>query len=115
MGEMKNFDLPGHVTGTSLFLDDLPIGERTLHAAVVDSPSAHGRIKAIRCDAALMLPGVIRLFTHADIPGENQIGGLIPDEPLFAEEEVCYRGQPMGLVVAESEVTARHAARLIEI
>jgi len=112
---MKNIDSPGHVTGKSLYLDDLPVSERALHAAVIDSRCAHGCIRSIRCEAALAIPGVVRIFTQADIVGENQIGGIIPDEPLFAEDEVHFCGQPIGLVVAESESIARRAARYVEI
>lgn len=61
------------------------------------------------------MPGVVRIFTSEDIPGENQIGGIIPDEPLFAEGEVHFQGQPVALVVAESEAAAFKARELIEI
>ncbi|MCK7538387.1 MAG: hypothetical protein MZV63_49270 [Marinilabiliales bacterium] len=49
---------------------------------------------------AMALPGVSRVFTCKDIPGKNDIGGIIPDETLFAQDEVHYRGQPVALVVA---------------
>ena len=61
------------------------------------------------------MEGVQRVFTHNDIPGKNDIGGIISDETLFAVDEVHYRGQPVALVVADSEHAARKAARLINI
>lgn len=65
--------------------------------------------------AASALPGVVRIFTAADIPGENQIGGIVPDEPLLAEGEVHFNGMPVALVVAVSDEIARAAMHLIEI
>ncbi len=112
---MKNIDSRGHVTGKSLYVDDLPISERTLHAAVFGSPHAHGILHAVRCDAALAVPGVIAILTHRDVPGENQIGGIIPDEPLLAEGEVHFCGQPIALVIAESDRIARQAATLVDV
>lgn len=112
---MKNIDAHGHVRGESVYLDDIPILQGTLFAQVFDAPIAHGRIKLLDCSAALAVPGVEAVLTYKDIPGENQIGGIFPDEPLFAEEEIHYWGQPIALVIADSEVTGRKARALIKL
>lgn len=112
---MKNIDAFGHTRGESVYLDDIPVRQGTLYGAVCDSPKAHGIIKSVNYDKALSLEGVVRIFTDSDIRGENQIGGIIPDEPLFAEGEVHFWGQPIAFVVAETETIARKAASLIEI
>lgn len=112
---MKNIDSKGHVTGKSLYLDDIPVRQGTLYAAVFYSTVAHGKITGLDLSEAKNHPGVVDIFTALDIPGENQIGGIIPDEPLFAEHEVDFQGQPIALVVAESEFTAREARQLIKI
>jgi Xanthine dehydrogenase, molybdopterin-binding subunit B len=52
-------------------------------------------------------------LTAKDIIGENQIGGMIPDEPLLADGEVHFQGQPIAIVVATSEELARKAAKKI--
>jgi len=64
---------------------------------------------------ALKIPGVVRIFTAKDIPGENQIGGIVPDEELLAENHVHFCGMPVALVVAESEEIARNAVKKIKL
>jgi xanthine dehydrogenase large subunit len=110
---MKNIDAFNHVRGESVYLDDIPVREGTLYAWVCPSPEAHGKILKVDYTAAQNLPGVFRILTAADIPGQNQIGGIIPDEPLLAEGEVHFQGQPVALVLAESELQAQAAAHAI--
>jgi len=112
---MKNIDSYGHVRGESLFIDDITIRQGTLYGLVYDSPKAHGKIKNIDYAAAEALEGVIRIFTSKDIPGENQIGGIILDEPLFAVSEVHFIGQPIAFIIAKSESIAKKARSLIKI
>ena len=112
---MKNIDSKGHVTGKSIYLDDIPLIQGTRFGVVFDSPIAHGTITSIDYSKALVLPGVIKIITHEDIPGENQIGGIIPDEQLFASTEVHFVGQPIALIIAESDQIAFEARKLIEI
>jgi xanthine dehydrogenase large subunit len=81
---MKNIDSYTHVRGESVYLDDIPLQAGTLFAAAFDSPLAHGRIRALDINDAAKMQGVIRIFTSKDIPGENQIGGIVPDEELLA-------------------------------
>ncbi len=112
---MKNIDSNGHVTGKSVYLDDIPVQRGTLYSVVYDAQVAHAEIKHIDYSKALQVPGVERIITWKDIPGENQIGGIIPDEPLFAEDEIHFQGQPIALIVGESEHVCRKARNLIEI
>ncbi|OWP63635.1 xanthine dehydrogenase [Hymenobacter amundsenii] len=112
---MNHLDPIRHVRGESQYLDDVPVQHGTLYAAVVESPLAHGRLLAIDATAALALPGVVRVLTAADIPGTNQIGGIVPDEPLLAEGHVHFRGQPVALVLAESEHAAHAALALVRV
>ncbi|WP_158848842.1 xanthine dehydrogenase molybdopterin binding subunit [Algibacter sp. L1A34] len=112
---IKNLDSYTHVRGESLYVDDINIRQGTFHGVVFDSPKAHGKIKSIDYSKAEALEGVERIFTYKDIPGKNEIGGIIADEPLFAEDEVHFWGMPIALIVAESEFIARKARGLIEI
>ena len=112
---MKNIDSYGHLRGESLFVDDIITRHDTLFGLVFDSPKAHGKIISVDYAKAEAIKGVIKIFTHKDILGENQIGGIIQDEPLFAENEIHFWGQPIAFIVAESESIAKKARALINI
>lgn len=107
---MKNIDSKSHVRGESVYLDDIPIIQGTLFACVFDSPIAHGKLFSIDTTEAENSEGVVSIITAQDLIGENQIGGIVPDEPLLAEGEVHFQGQPVAVVVATSEELARKAA-----
>nr|BFF38115.1 xanthine dehydrogenase molybdopterin binding subunit [Tenacibaculum mesophilum] len=115
MKTMKNIDSFTHVRGESLFVDDLMLRQDTLFGLVFDSPKAHGKIKSVDYSKAEALEGVIKIFTYKDVLGENQIGGIIPDEPLWTEDEVHFWGQPIAFIVAKSEAIAKKARALITI
>lgn len=112
---MKNIDSYTHVRGESVYLDDIPLVNGTLYAAVFDSPVAHGKIRSIDTSEAASMKGVVRIFSAKDIPGENQIGGIIPDEELLAKTHVHFCGMPVALVIAESEHAARAALKKIKM
>jgi xanthine dehydrogenase large subunit len=101
-----------HVTGRATYTDDIAEPAGTLHAALGLSPVAHGRLDGIDIDRLRALPGVVGVFSAADIPGENNIGPVIHDDPILAEGELHYRGQPVFAVVATSRDAARRAAAL---
>ena len=61
---MKNIDSNGHVTGKSIYLDDIPHIQGTCFGVVYDSPVAHGTIESIDYSEALAYPGVIKILTH---------------------------------------------------
>ena len=110
---MKNLDSKSHVRGESVYLDDVPLVQGTLFACVFDSPVAHGKLKNIDFSEAEKASGVVKIVTAKDLIGENEIGGILPDEPLFADSEVHFCGMPIAMVLAETEEQARHAAKLI--
>jgi xanthine dehydrogenase large subunit len=94
-------------------VDDIPVVQGTLYACVFDSPVAYGKLNAVNTGEAEMSQGVVRVITAKDIVGDNQIGGILPDEPLLADGEVHFQGQPIAIVVATSEELARKAAKKI--
>jgi len=104
-------DLIAHVLGVSRYIDDLPEPAGLLHAAAVTSPVPHARLLGLDVSPALAEPGVVAVFTAADIPGANQVGGIIQDEQLLATDALHFIGQPVAVVVAESAHRARAAAR----
>ena len=112
---MKNIDSYTHTRGESIYLDDIPLTAGTLFGAVFGSPSAHGKIINLDLSEAEKTEGVVRIFTYKDIPGENQIGGIVPDETLLAEEEVHFNGMPVAFVVATSVEIAQAAVKKIKI
>ncbi|HEX7502041.1 MAG TPA: xanthine dehydrogenase, partial [Acidobacteriota bacterium] len=112
---MKQNDIFFHGRGETLFTDDLDGFAGLLHAAVLPSPAARGRVTRLDTDAARQRAGVRAVFTAADIPGENQIGGIIADEPLLAAGEVHYVGQPLALVVADTPRQARQALAAVRV
>lgn len=112
---MQNIDSFTHVRGESVYLDDIPELKGTLHAIIFDSHIAHGRITALDISEAYLSKGVVKIITAKDIPGENQIGGIIPDEPLLADEIVDYAGMPVAIIVADSVEHARKAIRKIKV
>ncbi len=99
-----------HVAGTAAYIDDLPELAGTLHAALGLSPLAHGRLKGIRLDALRALPGVVDVIAAEHIPGENQCGPIVHDDPILAEGTVAYLGQPVFAVIAHTRDAARRAA-----
>jgi xanthine dehydrogenase large subunit len=110
-----NFDAPAHVTGKSIYVDDVPVMEGTLFLKIFDSPIAHGKIKNIDYKEAEATEGVAKIFSYKDIPGENQIGGIVADEPLLADGEVHFCGQPILIIAAENEDAAEEAIHKIQI
>ena len=99
-----------HVTGEAAYVDDLPELAGTLHAALGLSPVAHGRLKSVNLDRIRELPGVVAVLGADDIPGVNDCGSIVHDDPVFAQEELRYLGQPVFAVIATSRDAARRAA-----
>ena len=106
-------DADQHVLGQSRYVDDEPAPEGMLHAAVFGSPIAHGEVTELDVAATLEAPGVAAVLVAEDIPAENQIGPLIPDEELLASSTVHFVGQPMVLVLADDPDRARAALATI--
>jgi len=104
-----------HVTGEALYVDDIPLPEGALHAAIGISERALARIRNLDLSDVRMAPGVVTVLTAADIPGENNHGPVVHDDPIFAEGIAEYAGQSLFAVVATSADAARKAVRLARI
>jgi xanthine dehydrogenase large subunit len=104
-----------HVSGLAQYCDDLGLPADTLHAAFGVSPYAHARIKSLDLSAVESFPGVVALALPADIPGENNYGGAVHDDPIFAQGLVEYAGQPLFAVAATSLRAARQAASRLKL
>ena len=110
---MQRIDASAHVRGAAQFVDDIPPPLEMLHAAVLPSPVARGRIRALNLQPALARDGVVTVLTASNIPGNNLWGSIIPDWPLLATDEVQYAGQPIAVVVGTTRAIAQAGVRAI--
>lgn len=105
-----------HVTGTALYVDDVPEPPGTLQLYLALSTVAHANLVSLDLSAVRTAPGVAAVFTAADVPGVNDCGPTpAHDDPVFADGVVHYVGQPLFVVAAETLAQARAAAKRAEI
>ncbi len=105
-----------HVSGSALYVDDVPEPAGTLHVAIGGSPNARGRIAALDLDAVRAAPGVVAIVTASDVPGHNDVSPVgAGDDPLLADGEVLFHGQPIFAVVGATRDAARRAVPLARI
>jgi xanthine dehydrogenase large subunit len=104
-----------HASGRALYIDDMPEPEGLLHVQFGLSQRARGRIVRLDLDAVRAAPGVVEVLTARDIPGVNDVSPIAGDDPLFADGEVVFHGQPLFAVAAETRLAARAAVRLARV
>ncbi len=104
-----------HVSGAAAYTDDIPEPRGLLHLAVGMSERPHARIVKLDLDAVRAAAGVVDVMTADDIPGENNCGPVVNDDPIFAPGLVQYVGQAVFAVAATTVTAARRAARLARI
>jgi xanthine dehydrogenase large subunit len=104
-----------HVLGQADYTDDIAEVRGTLHAALGLSSKAHARILDIDLGDVLASRGVRAVLTAKDIPGTNDCGPIIHDDPILADGLVQYIGQPIFVVVADSHDLARRAAKKAKV
>jgi xanthine dehydrogenase large subunit len=104
-----------HVSGLAQYCDDIGLPANALHAAFGMSPYAHARIQALDLSAVEAFPGVVAVALPKDIPGENNYGGAVHDDPIFAEGLLEYAGQPLFAVAATSLRAARLATSRMQL
>ena len=104
-----------HVGGTATYTDDLPEPRDLLHVAVGLSSKAHARIRRIDLSAVRDVPGVVDVCDSTGIPGRNNCGPIVADEPLLAGDVVEYAGQPVFAVAAKTVDAARKAAMRADV
>ena len=99
-----------HVAGTATYIDDIPELAGTLHCALGLSPVASGKLTAMALEAIRALPGVVAVLSAADIPGPNDCGSIVHDDPILCAGDIRYLGQPVFAVIADTRDIARRAA-----
>jgi CO/xanthine dehydrogenase Mo-binding subunit len=115
---LPRVDAAGKVTGETAYPGDLT-PENLLHGKVLFSGQPHARLKLLDLSAAEAVPGVVAIFTAADVP-VNEYGLIMPDQPVFigpsakmGSEVSLWEGDHVALVVAETEEAAMKARALI--
>lgn len=104
-----------HVTGQAVYVDDILLSQQLLVGRVVYSPHAHARIKSFDLIKARAVPGIHAVLSYQNIPGHNQMGPVIKDEPCLAEEKVLCVGQAVFLIAGETEEACRLAEKQIRV
>jgi aerobic carbon-monoxide dehydrogenase large subunit len=118
---LKRKEDPRIVSGLTRYVDDIKL-PGTLFGAVLRSQQAHAKIKKIDVSGAKNYPGVVLVLTSKDIPShaatlpslELKDGSKIR-KPVLADREVCYHGEPIAFVVADSRYSAEDAIDLIDM
>jgi CO/xanthine dehydrogenase Mo-binding subunit len=115
---LPRYDGIAHVTGKTQYVDDVRV-PGALWTKALRSPHHHAAITRLDTSKAEAMPGVHAVVTHEDVPqnvyGHLEALGVPADEPLLADGEVRYKGQPVAAVAAETEQIALAALDLIEV
>jgi aerobic carbon-monoxide dehydrogenase large subunit len=123
LGErIKRKEDPRLIQGRGHYVDDFKL-DGMLHMAFARSVYAHARLKSVSTEPARALPGVVAVYTGADLKGKVGLvpcaagmeGLKIPDHPCLAIDTVNYVGEPIAAVVARDRSVARDAVDLIEV
>ncbi|RUZ69410.1 molybdopterin cofactor-binding domain-containing protein, partial [Mesorhizobium sp. M7A.F.Ca.US.007.01.1.1] len=105
-----------HVSGTAVYIDDMPEPSGTLHGCLGLSGATHATITSMDLSAVRTAPGVVDVLTASDVPGENDISPTgRHDEPVLADGKVQFYGQPIFCVIAQTREQARRATRLAKV
>lgn len=111
---VKRIDAIDKVTGRAIYADDIKLGGMC-HAAPLHAAYPSAKIVRIDIQRALALPGVLDIITASDIPGEKQVGGIIADHYVIADDRVRYSGDVVAVIAAETSEIARKARDLIHV
>jgi xanthine dehydrogenase large subunit len=104
-----------HVTGESIYIDDMPMQGNELLVDFLGSPFAHCQILSLNLDEALVIPGVVALYTYKDLGGINKFGPILQDEVLLCEDHCSFIGEPIVVIAAESRLALAQAKKAIKL
>ena len=104
-----------HVTGQARYIDDIPLQQGSLFAALGQTSIARGEVISLNLEPVRAAPGVVDLLTYSDLPALKDVGPIFPGDPLLVDTEVIFYGQALFVVIAKTELQARRAALLAEV
>lgn len=110
----KRPDAPGKTTGKTKFITDVKI-DNMVYGHPIYSTIPFGKIKSIDISEAEKVAGYCGAFFADDVPGENQVGVILKDQPLFADKIVRFIGDSIGIAVAKTESAAKQCAEKVNI
>lgn len=105
----------GHVSGESIYIDDMPPLKNELIVDFVGSPVACGKITKVDLSAAEKIPGVVALYTYKDLGGTNKFGPITQDEVLLCEDHASFIGEPIVVIACEDKDALKKAKKAIKI
>ncbi len=91
-----------HVSGESIFVDDIRPQKDELQVGYLGSPVANGTLKKVDVSQALKIPGVVGILTAKDIE-HNLWGPILKDQPLLISDRIGYRDEPICIIAAETK------------
>ncbi|HNT67886.1 MAG TPA: xanthine dehydrogenase family protein molybdopterin-binding subunit [Syntrophorhabdaceae bacterium] len=112
--EMNRIDALDKVLGRPVYAEDLS-AKGALFGCIFRSTRPHAFIRRIDTRAAMASPGIVKVLSCHDIPGENLFGIIKKDQPYLAQDRVRCIGEPVLIVLGETEEAARKALQLIEV
>lgn len=112
--DARRVDGVDKVTGKALFAADL-VAHGMLWGQMVRAAHPHANIDGIDVAAAMASPGVVRVLTAADVPGDTNFGVIVPHQPVLCRDKVRFMGDGVALVLAEAREQAAAAARLVKV
>ena len=104
----------GHVSGSSVYIDDMPFQSNEVLVDYLGSPYAKGRVLSLDLADALAVPGVVGLYTYRDLHS-NKFGPILQDEILLVEDIAEFIGQPVVVIAATSREAIKLAKQKIQL
>lgn len=112
--EVRRIDSLDKVIGRAKYVEDFLV-DGLVYARIVKSYVAHGILVSVKPGRAAEHPDYISLVTSSDVPGVNQVGYFIPDQPALADKKVRFHGEPVAVIVASKPRSAEEIRELVEV
>ena len=112
--DVRRIDALEKVLGKTRYTTDI-IDQEVLYLRIVRSPHAHAIVKKIDASGCEKISGVIRVVTAKDVPGANEVGFFIQDQPLFCDKKVRFIGDAVAMVVAETPEAAELGIQSVKV
>jgi len=112
--ELRRIDALGKVLGKTRYTTDI-VDQEALYLRIVRSPYAHAIVKRIDTSTSEKVRGVVRVVTAKDVPGANEVGFFIQDQPLFCDKKVRFVGDAVAMVIAETPEAAELGMQAVKV